>query len=189
MWRLRESSSRKLGLVVDGFAPTTDNPRPSRGQVAQLVEHLTENQGVAGSSPALPTTPTAWGHGQAAKAAEGTPRSKPFFQGAPMASAQPQTITRSDPARISIEWADGHTTTYTAQQLRRLCPCARCIDEVTGNALLNPETVPAELNQADLRLVGNYAISVRFSDGHDTGIYPFPMLREHDPNGPDDSGR
>jgi DUF971 family protein len=22
---------------------------------------------------------------------------------------------------------------------------------------------------------------VRFSDGHETGIYPFPFLREHDP--------
>jgi DUF971 family protein len=30
-------------------------------------------------------------------------------------------------------------------------------------------------------MVGNYAVAVRFSDGHETGIYPFPFLREHDP--------
>lgn len=31
-------------------------PRRVRGQVAQLVEHLTENQGVGGSTPSLATT-------------------------------------------------------------------------------------------------------------------------------------
>ncbi len=36
--------------------PGSDPPSREKGQVAQLVEHLTENQGVAGSSPALPTT-------------------------------------------------------------------------------------------------------------------------------------
>jgi hypothetical protein len=30
-------------------------------------------------------------------------------------------------------------------------------------------------------LVGNYAIRIRFSDGHDTGIYSWQYLREIDP--------
>jgi DUF971 family protein len=30
-------------------------------------------------------------------------------------------------------------------------------------------------------MVGNYAIALRFSDGHDTGIFPYRFLRDHDP--------
>ncbi len=30
-------------------------------------------------------------------------------------------------------------------------------------------------------LVGNYAIRIRFSDGHDTGLYSWKYLREIDP--------
>ena len=100
-----------------------------------------------------------------------------------MSSTQPRAITKSDPTKLTVEWADGHTTVYTAAELRRLCPCARCVNEFTGERMLDPGTIPADLQQTDVRLVGNYALTVRFADGHDTGIFPFPMLREHDPAG------
>jgi DUF971 family protein len=45
----------------------------------------------------------------------------------------------------------------------------------------DPASVPAGLTQSDLRFVGNYAVALQFSDGHNTGIYPFRYLREHDP--------
>ena len=92
-----------------------------------------------------------------------------------------RVIQRSDPARLAIEWADGHTTVYAPAQLRRLCPCAQCVNEVTGQRMLDPATVPQDLTQGDVRLVGNYALALRFSDGHDTGIFPFRFLRENDP--------
>jgi len=100
-----------------------------------------------------------------------------------MSSKQPRAITKSDPTKLTVEWADGHRTVYTAAELRRLCPCARCVNEFTGERMLDPETIPPDLVHSDVRLVGNYAVTVRFADGHDTGIYPFPMLREHDPAG------
>ncbi len=96
-------------------------------------------------------------------------------------STRPRTITRSDPARIVIEWDDGRQTVYSAAELRALCPCARCVNELTGVRVHDPASVPRELLHQDVRLVGNYAIHIRFSDGHDTGIYPFQMLREKDP--------
>jgi DUF971 family protein len=94
---------------------------------------------------------------------------------------QPRVIQRSDPSRVEIEWADGHRTVYTPSELRRLCPCAQCVNEVTGERMLDPASVPDGLTQSDLRLVGNYAVALRFSDGHETGIYPFRFLRENDP--------
>jgi DUF971 family protein len=47
--------------------------------------------------------------------------------------------------------------------------------------MLDPATVPEALVHTDVRMVGNYAIALRFADGHDTGIYPFRYLRDHDP--------
>jgi len=34
--------------------------------------------------------------------------------------------------------------------------------------------------------VGNYALRIRFSDGHDTGIYSWRYLRSLDPRGSTD---
>jgi len=98
-----------------------------------------------------------------------------------MSTTAPTRISRKDPTHIAIEWADGAKTAYTAAQLRRLCPCAHCVHELTGQPLLDPASVPDELTQRDVRMVGNYAIAVQFSDGHNTGIYSFPFLRENDP--------
>jgi len=92
---------------------------------------------------------------------------------------QPRKITRSDPHRIEFEWDNGEKTVLSAAELRSICPCAACVDELTGVRSHVPETVPVDLTHADVRLVGNYAITIRFSDGHATGIYPFPMLWEH----------
>ena len=78
-----------------------------------------------------------------------------------------------------LEWDNGETTTLSAVELRSLCPCAACVDELTGVRRQDPATVPPNLVHEDVRLVGNYAITVRFSDGHATGIYPYPMLWEH----------
>lgn len=93
----------------------------------------------------------------------------------------PLRIGRRDPSRIEVDWSDGHQTVYTAAELRRLCPCALCVHELTGEALLDPASVADNLTQDEVTMVGSYAIAVRFSDGHHTGIFTFPYLREADP--------
>jgi len=97
---------------------------------------------------------------------------------------QPTVITKSDPKKIALQWADGHRTEYSTRELRQRCPCAGCVDEVTGRRTLDVDGVPLDLVTADVALVGNYAITIRFSDGHHTGIYPFRMLRDEDPTSP-----
>jgi DUF971 family protein len=92
---------------------------------------------------------------------------------------QPLTITRSDPRRIEVAWDNGKTTVLSAAELRSICPCAACVDELSGVRRHDPATVPPDLSHRDVRLVGNYALTMAFSDGHSTGIYPFAMLWEH----------
>ncbi len=97
-----------------------------------------------------------------------------------MTSYVPTVIRRSDPRRVEIEWSDGARTVYSPAQLRGLCPCAQCVNEISGKRMNDPSAVPLDLEQSDLHMIGNYAISMRFSDGHHTGIYTFKFLREND---------
>ncbi len=92
-------------------------------------------------------------------------------------STQPRVITKSDPTRVVIEWRDGARSEFSAQLLRDICPCARCVDEVTGRPIHDPRSTAADITTAHVSLVGHYALSIGFSDGHATGIYTFVMLR------------
>lgn len=87
-------------------------------------------------------------------------------------------IAQLDRFTLGIEWTDGHASRWRLAHLRRHCPCAHCRDEWTGERKLRPEDVPDELLAHEVRSVGRYALTVRFADGHDTGLYPFPMLRQ-----------
>ena len=88
----------------------------------------------------------------------------------------PHAIERRDDG-ILVEWdAAGHSWLYPARELRLACPCAMCIEEMTGRRLLDPATVPTDVRPQSIALVGAYGLKVRWSDGHDTGIYGFARL-------------
>ena len=70
----------------------------------------------------------------------------------------------------------GHTALYPARALRLACPCAACVDEMSGRALLDPASVATDVRPVSVALVGAYGLKVRWSDGHDTGIYTFERL-------------
>lgn len=83
-----------------------------------------------------------------------------------------------DAARLRIVWADGHVSELAPRHLRLNCRCAGCIDEFTGRPLIDPSRVPDDIHPRAIRYVGRYALKFEWSDGHDTGIYPFELLRE-----------
>jgi DUF971 family protein len=89
----------------------------------------------------------------------------------------PHAIDRRDDG-IIIEWnAGGHTGFFPARPLRLACPCAGCVEEMSGRPLLDPATVSADIKPVSLALVGAYGLRVHWSDGHSTGIYTFEQLR------------
>ena len=62
--------------------------------------------------------------------------------------------------------------------VRRSCRCAACIDEHTGVQRLDPKRIPENIIPLSITPVGNYGISIKFSDGHSSGIFTFAQLRE-----------
>lgn len=79
--------------------------------------------------------------------------------------------------RLQIRWADGEVSLYEPRHLRLRCPCAACVDEMTGERVLTPAMVPADVYPTAIHYVGRYALRFDWSDGHATGIYPFDYLR------------
>jgi ATP-binding protein involved in chromosome partitioning len=88
----------------------------------------------------------------------------------------PHAINRRDEG-ILIEWdTAGHEAWFPARALRLACPCAACVDEMSGRAVLDPASIRADVRPVSLALVGAYGLKVQWSDGHATGIYTFERL-------------
>ena len=78
---------------------------------------------------------------------------------------------------IVILWDDGHRSPYAHRFLRLRCPCASCIDEMTGRVTLDPDSVRQDVRAVDHLPVGNYGMQFLWSDTHYTGIYTYKSLR------------
>ena len=91
---------------------------------------------------------------------------------------------------LRIGWADGQASTYRLALLRKYCPCATCRTERQQKANEPPAAKPllpvlspgqaaaASATVTGGQMVGNYAIQLQWSDGHNTGIYDFRLLRQ-----------
>ena len=89
---------------------------------------------------------------------------------------QPRDVVFHDD--LTIEWRDGVVSHYPFFALRDCCPCAACIDELTGAKVLDPESIKKDIHIRSADYVGRYALRFDWSDGHDSGIYSFRFLRE-----------
>lgn len=77
---------------------------------------------------------------------------------------------------LTVSYADGQSFALPAELLRVLSPSA----EVQGHSPDQRITVPGKKNVGIARIepVGNYAVRIVFTDGHDTGLYVWEYLRE-----------
>lgn len=84
--------------------------------------------------------------------------------------------------RLEVGFDDGRNVSLDAEYLRVESPSA----EVQGHAPNQKITVAGKqgVNISQVEPIGNYAVRIRFSDGHDTGIYTWQYLHdlavEHD---------
>jgi DUF971 family protein len=85
-------------------------------------------------------------------------------------------------SEVAIDWSDGHRSVHSNARLREACPCAMCAGEppAIGVSRVIPLMVaaPEGVSANRYSMVGRYAISFGWSDGHSTGIYPYSYLLE-----------
>ncbi len=91
---------------------------------------------------------------------------------------QPVSIFKTPAGELGIEWNDGTTSTFNLHNLRAACPCALCVDEITGQKILDPAAIPENIGILKVRSIGRYAIGIYWSDGHQSGIYPYSLLKQ-----------
>lgn len=113
-------------------------------------------------------------------------------------TTDPEHIAISKSKGIKIDWKDGHTSEYGLEYLRDKCPCAACTGAhgtpprqptAPGTAVSPFQMYQAKLKMLGVEPVGNYAIRINWSDGHNTGIYSYDHLREICPCAECRSGR
>lgn len=90
----------------------------------------------------------------------------------------PVGLRRGKGGSFEMLWADGVVQKFSFRKLRVACPCAACIDEHTGQQILDPKSVRLDIKPVTIFSVGQYALGVRWNDGHDTGIFTYRSLRE-----------
>ena len=98
-------------------------------------------------------------------------------------ATRPKEVLLPTGDELAVLWDDGHESYFPAPLLRRECPCAICRssrgDSNPLRILSGPAaaaTGPPEIASWDP--VGRYALHLVWNDGHQTGIYPFPLLRD-----------
>ena len=104
--------------------------------------------------------------------------------------AKQPKLLKKHPNAFQIEWKDGHVSWYPYTYLRQMCPCAECatirhkgrdvhsLFSPQGDGDITLIEVSDDIQPLDIQLVGRYALQFSWNDGHDTGIYPFEVLRE-----------
>jgi len=90
----------------------------------------------------------------------------------------PVEIKKSGPCELTVFWDDGHKSVFVIKYLRSECRCAGCVNEITGERMLDPQYIPEDITITAAEHVGRYGIRFSFSDTHSDGIYTWRRLRE-----------
>ena len=76
---------------------------------------------------------------------------------------------------LYLEWSDGYNAEPSYRYLCGYCPCAGCQGHIGKVEYHDPGNDP---EPSTIEQIGNYAISIRWQDGCQDGIYSFRFLRE-----------
>ena len=91
-----------------------------------------------------------------------------------MNDAQVVDVELDRERELRISYDDGVTCVFGLLDLRLACPCATCRGRrEAGSPAYGGTTITAR----GAELHGNWGISIDWSDGHSTGIYPWTHLR------------
>ena len=90
----------------------------------------------------------------------------------------PSQIKVINQKKLFIKWDDGNESQIELVKLRRYCPCATCVSFLESqSSKFIPLYTSDQITVSKIVEVGSYAIGIVWMDGHNTGIYEFPYLK------------
>ena len=98
-----------------------------------------------------------------------------------MAGQPPPTSLELIGNQLAIAWPDGREDFLPGPFLRERSPSAENMGEPDLFCNWSGGEAPRDRSEVSLKgfqYVGNYAVRILFSDGHDTGIYSWDYLRK-----------
>lgn len=78
---------------------------------------------------------------------------------------------------LEVSFADGKTFQFSCEFLRVFSPSAEVRGHSPGQEVLQTGKKEVKINH--IEPVGNYAIQLNFSDGHNTGLYSWDLLYDY----------
>lgn len=102
----------------------------------------------------------------------------------------PRQIKRQGLSGLLVTWSDNSESQLSSETLRRQCPCAECREKRGDDSHAKPltgkkrslsivqNTREEQLGLESIWGIGQYAIGIRWNDGHDSGIYTFEFLAQ-----------
>ncbi|SEO87282.1 gamma-butyrobetaine hydroxylase-like domain-containing protein [Nitrosovibrio sp. Nv6] len=78
---------------------------------------------------------------------------------------------------LEVSFADGKTFQFSCEFLRVYSPSAEVRGHSPGQEVLQTGKKEVKINH--IEPVGNYAIQLNFSDGHNTGLYSWDLLYDY----------
>ena len=87
-------------------------------------------------------------------------------------------IVTPEPGHIRVQWPDGSEDLLVNRDVRAACQCAACIEEYTGQQILDSETIASDIQATSIDTLGNYAVCIAWDDGHSSGIFTWGRLKE-----------
>ncbi len=90
----------------------------------------------------------------------------------------PPNVTVKRDEGIELEWEDGMVAQFDLVTVRNQCPCAECraLRAKDEDVWPRPHS-PLPLRIDDAELSGSFGVSLRWNDGHGTGIFDFVAFR------------
>ncbi|MCM5678667.1 DUF971 domain-containing protein [Schlegelella sp. S2-27] len=92
-----------------------------------------------------------------------------------MSCAPTHAVWHQASGAVELAWSDGARAVLSGAALRSACRCAGCERVRRSGGRVD---APVAVRVVDLRPMGEGAVQICFSDGHERGVYPWVYLRD-----------
>lgn len=80
---------------------------------------------------------------------------------------------------LIMDWDNDEHTQIALRELRKNCPCVYCNSYREHHSESRLQVfLEEQIKISEINIVGSYALSIKWKDGHHTGIFEFSQLKE-----------